>query len=132
MHAMKGLEFQAVAVVGVERGLVPEPATHHTGNRGSGRVRPRPAARALRPVRGVHPGQRPSLRIGHRPAEHLPAGPSVGPAPIRRGRRRAGWPGRGPRLSAESQHEGTALVARGLVAATAQVRVPHRGNGSSP
>ena len=27
MHAMKGLEFQAVAVIGVERGLVPEPAT---------------------------------------------------------------------------------------------------------
>ncbi|HEX3514716.1 MAG TPA: UvrD-helicase domain-containing protein, partial [Trebonia sp.] len=27
MHAMKGLEFQAVAVTGVERGLVPEPAT---------------------------------------------------------------------------------------------------------
>jgi superfamily I DNA/RNA helicase len=26
MHAMKGLEFQAVAVIGVERGLVPEPA----------------------------------------------------------------------------------------------------------
>src|SRR6185437_2363686 len=25
MHAMKGLEFQAVAVIGVERGLVPEP-----------------------------------------------------------------------------------------------------------
>jgi AAA domain/UvrD-like helicase C-terminal domain len=27
MHAMKGLEFQAVAVIGVERGLVPDPAT---------------------------------------------------------------------------------------------------------
>ena len=27
MHAMKGLEFQAVAVIGVEQGLVPEPAT---------------------------------------------------------------------------------------------------------
>jgi hypothetical protein len=27
MHAMKGLEFQAVAVIGVERGVVPEPAT---------------------------------------------------------------------------------------------------------
>ncbi|MGH3264670.1 MAG: 3'-5' exonuclease, partial [Trebonia sp.] len=27
MHAMKGLEFQAVAVVGVDRGLVPDPAT---------------------------------------------------------------------------------------------------------
>ncbi len=26
MHAMKGLEFQAVAVIGVEQGLVPEPA----------------------------------------------------------------------------------------------------------
>ena len=26
MHAMKGLEFQAVAVIGVERGLVPQPA----------------------------------------------------------------------------------------------------------
>jgi hypothetical protein len=26
MHAMKGLEFQAVAITGVERGLVPEPA----------------------------------------------------------------------------------------------------------
>jgi superfamily I DNA/RNA helicase len=26
MHAMKGLEFQAIAVIGVERGLVPEPA----------------------------------------------------------------------------------------------------------
>jgi len=26
MHAMKGLEFQAVAVIGVEHGLVPEPA----------------------------------------------------------------------------------------------------------
>ncbi len=26
MHAMKGLEFQAVAVIGVERGLVPDPA----------------------------------------------------------------------------------------------------------
>ncbi|HEX9042918.1 MAG TPA: UvrD-helicase domain-containing protein [Trebonia sp.] len=26
MHAMKGLEFQAVAVIGVERGLVPEPS----------------------------------------------------------------------------------------------------------
>jgi len=26
MHAMKGLEFQAVAVIGVEPGLVPEPA----------------------------------------------------------------------------------------------------------
>ncbi len=25
MHAMKGLEFQAVAVIGVEQGLVPEP-----------------------------------------------------------------------------------------------------------
>jgi superfamily I DNA/RNA helicase len=27
MHAMKGLEFQAVAVIGVEHGMVPEPAT---------------------------------------------------------------------------------------------------------
>ena len=27
MHAMKGLEFQAVAVIGVERGLVPQPAS---------------------------------------------------------------------------------------------------------
>jgi hypothetical protein len=27
MHAMKGLEFQAVAVIGVEQGLVPDPAT---------------------------------------------------------------------------------------------------------
>jgi hypothetical protein len=27
MHAMKGLEFQAVAVIGVDRGLVPDPAT---------------------------------------------------------------------------------------------------------
>lgn len=27
MHAMKGLEFQAVAVIGVEQGLVPEPTT---------------------------------------------------------------------------------------------------------
>ena len=27
MHAMKGLEFQAVAVIGVEQGVVPEPAT---------------------------------------------------------------------------------------------------------
>jgi hypothetical protein len=27
MHAMKGLEFQAVAVIGVEQGLVPEPAS---------------------------------------------------------------------------------------------------------
>ena len=27
MHAMKGLEFQAVAVIGVEQGLVPEPGT---------------------------------------------------------------------------------------------------------
>jgi superfamily I DNA/RNA helicase len=26
MHAMKGLEFQAVAVIGVEQGLVPQPA----------------------------------------------------------------------------------------------------------
>ena len=26
MHAMKGLEFQAVAVIGVEQGLVPDPA----------------------------------------------------------------------------------------------------------
>ena len=26
MHAMKGLEFQAVAVIGVEQGLVPAPA----------------------------------------------------------------------------------------------------------
>jgi superfamily I DNA/RNA helicase len=26
MHAMKGLEFQAVAVIGAEQGLVPEPA----------------------------------------------------------------------------------------------------------
>jgi superfamily I DNA/RNA helicase len=26
MHAMKGLEYQAVAVIGVEQGLVPEPA----------------------------------------------------------------------------------------------------------
>ena len=25
MHAMKGLEFQAVAVIGVEQGLIPEP-----------------------------------------------------------------------------------------------------------
>jgi superfamily I DNA/RNA helicase len=26
MHAMKGLEFQAVAVIGVSRGVVPEPS----------------------------------------------------------------------------------------------------------
>jgi superfamily I DNA/RNA helicase len=26
MHAIKGLEFQAVAVIGVERGVVPEPS----------------------------------------------------------------------------------------------------------
>jgi superfamily I DNA/RNA helicase len=27
MHAMKGLEFRAVAVIGVEEGVVPDPAT---------------------------------------------------------------------------------------------------------
>jgi hypothetical protein len=32
MHAMKGLEFQAVAVIGVEQGLVPEPAAITPGS----------------------------------------------------------------------------------------------------
>ena len=33
MHAMKGLEFQAVAVIGVEQGLVPEPGAVTPGDR---------------------------------------------------------------------------------------------------
>ena len=82
MHAIKGLEFQAVAVIGVEQGLVPEPGGGHSGRRGSRRACPGPAAGTLRPVRGLHPRPGPSLRIRHRRAEHIPAASRSGSSTV--------------------------------------------------
>ena len=81
MHAMKGLEFQAVAVIGVEQGLVPAPGQ-------SPNARTPPCTRgtcsgnAVSCYRGLHPGPGPSLRVRHRRAERVPAAPGGGgPAP---------------------------------------------------
>ena len=135
MHAMKGLEFQAVAVIGVERGLVPEPAAITPESED-----PVAYAQDLQRERCVLfvacTRARDHLYVSGtgEPSTFLPAR-EADPPPSGRGRRRAGRPrradGHGRRLSAESQHAGTALAARRLMAATAQGRVPRRGSGSS-
>ena len=51
----------------------PGPHGHHRERRGPPGTRPGPAARALRAVRGLHPGPGPPLRLRHRQAEHVPA-----------------------------------------------------------
>ncbi len=63
MHGMKGLEFQAVAVIGVEQGQVPASAAVTPGERGCRGARPGSAAGALRPVRRLHPRPRPPVRV---------------------------------------------------------------------
>ena len=63
MHGMKGLEFQAVAVIGAEQGQVPALAAVTARGRGCRGARPGSAAGALRPVRRLHPRPRPSVRV---------------------------------------------------------------------
>ena len=84
MHAMKGLEFQAVAVIGVEQGLVPEPAAITPESEERGHPCPGPATGALRPVRGLYPGPGPSVRVRDRRAEPILASWCSGPAGLRR------------------------------------------------
>ena len=81
MHAMKGLEFQAVAVIGVEQGLVPEPAAITPESEDAVTH-----AQDLQRERCVlfaacYPGPGPSVRVRDRRAEHIPArGPACWPA----------------------------------------------------
>ncbi len=71
MHAMKGLEFQAVAVIGVEQGPGPGTSGDHPRERRRGHPCPGPATGALPPVRGLYQGPRPSVRVRGRRAEHI-------------------------------------------------------------
>ena len=72
MHGMKGLEFQAVAVIGVADGIVPAPSALTDGAERPGRPCAGPAAGTVPAVRGADPGAGPPVHLLQRLAERVP------------------------------------------------------------
>ena len=72
MHGMKGLEFQAVAVIGVADGDGARAVSAGRRRRRPGRLRAGPAARTVPAVRRADPSPRPPLHLLQRFPERVP------------------------------------------------------------
>ena len=134
MHAMKGLEFQAVAVIGVEQGLVPEPGavTPETED-ALAHAQDLQRERCVLFVACTRARDHLYVSGTGEPSSFLPPGavdlpPPAGrpspPAPCGACQQRRGPP-------AQGEQAGTASPARGGMGAAAAERVPGRG-GRSP